>query len=97
MMWADVPGNSDVSPAKIGVMSTTAGKGPGLVFHCSQGAVRVVPRVRQNRAVMEVLDVAGGITQIRLTPAELRTLAGALIKVAAALSAMNEAEDVTQS
>jgi hypothetical protein len=77
-------------------MSATAGKGPGLVFHCAAGAVRIVPRVRQNRAVLEVLDVAGGITQIRMTPDELRTLAGAFLKVATALNALSEPEEVTK-
>lgn len=76
----------------------TAGKGPGIVFRAQNGTgtVRVSPRERRSRAALEVLDAAGGITQISLAPDELRALASALLKVAAALQAVAEDEEVTQ-
>ena len=45
---------------------------------------------------MEQLDAAGGITQIRLTPDELRRYAAALMKVAAALEHCHQDEESTQ-
>ncbi|MBI3183490.1 MAG: hypothetical protein HYZ28_15235 [Myxococcales bacterium] len=80
-------------------MSDTAGKGPGIVLHAhnGSGAVRVCPRHRRNLAVLEVLDLVGGITHIRLSPDELRVLAAAFMKVAAALQATAASEEITQS
>ena len=46
--------------------------------------------------MLEVLDVSGGITQIRLTPDELRALAAQLNKVAGHLQALNLEDEVTQ-
>jgi hypothetical protein len=81
------------------VSQSTAGKGPGITFHTDSGtgAVRVTPRRRQRRAVLELLDASGGITQVRLSPEELRVLASALIKVAVALNAESIGEEITQS
>ena len=77
---------------------SSAGKGPGLVLQSrtGSGAVRVAPREKRNQAVLEVLDSSGGITQIRLSSDELRTLAAQLMKVAAHLQALNQSEEVTQ-
>ncbi|MBS1148970.1 MAG: hypothetical protein H6Q89_668 [Myxococcaceae bacterium] len=77
----------------------SAGKGPGIVLQSrtGSGAVRVAPRDKRNQAVLEVLDVSGGITQIRLSPDELRTLAAQLVKVASHLQALNQSEEVTQA
>ena len=58
--------------------------------------MRLAPRERHNLAVLELLDSAGGITQIRMSPDELRVLAAQLMKVAGHLEAMNHAEEVTQ-
>jgi hypothetical protein len=60
------------------------------------GTVRVAPRLTRNQAVVEQLDAAGGITQIRLTPDELRRYAAALMKVAAALEHCHQDEESTQ-
>ena len=77
----------------------SAGKGPGIVIQSrtGSGAVRCAPREKKNQAVLEVLDSSGGITQIRLSPDELRVLAQQLMKVAAHLQAVNIEEEVTQS
>jgi hypothetical protein len=56
----------------------------------------VAPRLARNQAVVEQLDAAGGITQIRLTPDELRRYAAALMKVAAALENCHQDEESTQ-
>ena len=77
---------------------STEGKGPGLVLQSrtGSGTVRLAPRERRNQAVLELLDNAGGITQIRMSPDELRTLAAQLMKVAGHLQALNLSEEVTQ-
>ncbi|MFT3841645.1 MAG: hypothetical protein QM723_31945 [Myxococcaceae bacterium] len=79
-------------------MSSTAGKGPGIVINSrtGTGAVRVAPRVKKNQAALEVLDPSGGIIQIRMTSSELRLLAGTLMKVAVHLEANEAEEEVTQ-
>ena len=84
--------------ATTGLVSTTAGKGPGLTLRSrtGTGAVRVAARSQRNQAALEVLDAGGGITQIRLSADELRLLAAQLMKVAAALQAAPAAEEVTQ-
>ena len=76
----------------------SAGKGPGIVIQSAtgSGALRVAPRESRNQAVLEVLDAAGSITQIRLTSEELRVLSAQLMKVAAHLQALNLSEEVTQ-
>ena len=53
----------------------TAGKGLVLTLRSSTGtgAVRVAPRQNRSQVALEVLDAAGGITQIRLTLAETET------------------------
>lgn len=60
------------------------------------GMVRLAPREARNQAVLEVLDAAGGITQIRLSPDELRVLAAQMNKVAGHLQALFNSEEVTQ-
>jgi hypothetical protein len=45
---------------------------------------------------VEQLDSVGGITQIRMTPDDLRRYAAALMKVAAALENCHQDEDSTQ-
>jgi hypothetical protein len=80
-------------------VGSTAGKGPGIVLNSrtGTGAVRVAPRVHKNQAAVEVLDPAGGIIQIRMTPNELRLLAATLMKVAVHLEAHSAAEEeITQ-
>ena len=58
--------------------------------------MRIAPRVTRNQAVVEQLDSVGGITQIRMTPDELRRYAAALMKVAAALENCHADEESTQ-
>jgi hypothetical protein len=80
------------------VSKATAGKGPGIVIQSrtGSGAVRLAPREAKNQAVLELLDNAGGITQIRMSPDELRRLAAQMNKVAGHLEAVNNSEEVTQ-
>lgn len=67
-----------------------------LQSRTGSGTVRLAPRERRNQAVLELLDCAGGITQIRMSPDELRYLAMQMMKVAGHLQAMNLSEEVTQ-
>ena len=60
------------------------------------GTVRLAPRESRNQAVLELLDSAGGITQIRMSPDELRLLAAQMNKVAGHLQALHLSEEVTQ-
>ena len=77
---------------------STSGKGPGITFRADNGtgAVRVSARSRQCRAVLEVLGVGGAVSQVRLSPAELRLLARSLDRVASALAATAMPDEVTQ-
>lgn len=72
------------SPTAVVVVSTT-----GATF-------RLAPRVLRNQAVLEVMDGAGEITHVRISPDDMRRLAAALLKVAAALEASNASEETTQ-
>jgi hypothetical protein len=68
-----------------------------VVITSAGGAIlRVAPRLARNRAVVEVLDPAGGITQVRVGPEDLRRFAAGLMKVAAALEAANESDGETR-
>jgi hypothetical protein len=60
------------------------------------GTVRIAPRLQRNQAVVEQIDSAGGITQIRMTTIELRRYAAALMKIAAAIENTHTDEDSTQ-
>ncbi|MHB8877479.1 MAG: hypothetical protein ACYC8T_27620 [Myxococcaceae bacterium] len=77
---------------------STAGKGPGITFRAGNGSgtVRVSAKSKESQALLEVLGVAGTVSQIKLTPGELRVLAQTLNKVAAALTAAAMADEVTQ-
>ena len=68
-----------------------------LQSRTGSGVVRVAPRDKRNEAVVELLDPSGGITQIRLSSDELRTLAQQLLKVAAHLQALYLPDEVTQA
>ena len=74
------------------------GYAPAVVIQSrtGSGAVRLAARERRNQAVLELLDSAGGITQVRLSPDELRFLAAQMMKVAGHLQALNLSEEVTQ-
>lgn len=63
----------------------TAGKGLVLTLRSSTGtgAIRIAPRANKSQVAVEVLDAAGGITQIRLTAAEVEAVAEHLKKVLA--------------
>ena len=61
------------------------------------GTVRLAPRESRNQAVLELLDNVGGITQIRMSPQELRMLAAQMNKVASHLQALILDEEVTQA
>ena len=68
-----------------------------LVISSGSGATfRIAPRHHQNKAVLEVLDVAGEITQVRLSPDDMRRLAAGLLKVAALLESTHASADDTQ-
>lgn len=69
-----------------------------MILHSSTktGSVRIAPRLSRNQAVLEVLDCAGEITQLRLSPDDMRRLAAALMKVAAALESSHQSEEATQ-
>ena len=99
-MGAHLPGNIGHSERDnlLVVSKSTEGKGPGVVIHSrtGSGTVRLAPRERRNQAVLELLDSAGGITQIRLSADELKFLAAQMNKVASHLQALNLSEEVTQ-
>lgn len=57
---------------------------------------RVAPRLARNRAVLEVLDEAGDITQVRVSPDDMRRLAAALMKIAAVVEASTPSEETTR-
>jgi hypothetical protein len=67
------------------VGTKTGGKGLVLTLRSSTGtgAVRVAPRANKSQVALEVLDAAGGITQIRLTAEEVSALADHLNKLVA--------------
>lgn len=79
--------------------ANTAGKEPGITFHAQSGTgiVRVSPKPSRSIAVLGVLDEEGQAHEVRLSPAELRILAKALVKVAGALEADGFCEEITQS
>ena len=76
----------------------TAGKGPGLVLraHDESGAVRLSEQRKHRKGVLQILEANGIHSQLELTPSELRVLAQALAKVAAALDAESMVEEITQ-
>lgn len=60
------------------------------------GAVRVAPRQNRSQVALEVLDAAGGITQIRLTLAETEVLAEHLARLASPTKSRRPTDEVTQ-
>ena len=77
----------------------TAGKGLVLTLRSSTGtgAIRVAPRANKSQVAVDVLDAAGGITQIRLTVPEVEALAEHLQKLAApSKSPRRPTDEVTQ-
>jgi hypothetical protein len=76
----------------------TAGKGLVLTLRSKTGtgAVRVAPRPNKSEVALEVLDAAGGITQIRLTLAEAEALAEHLAKLSAPTKSRRPTDEVTQ-
>ncbi len=68
-----------------------------VVIASATGATfRLAPRVHRRHAVLEVMDAAGEITQVRVSPDDLRRLAAALMKTAAAIETANASEETTQ-
>ena len=68
-----------------------------MLVGCGTGATfRLAPRIQRNQAVFELLDPAGQITQVRLSPDDMRRVAAALMKVAAVLETSNASEETTQ-
>lgn len=76
----------------------TAGKGLVLTLRSSTGtgAVRVAPRANKSQVALEVLDAAGGITQVRLTLPEVETLAEHLSRLASPTRSRRPTDEVTQ-
>ena len=66
-----------------------------VVSSTGTGTVRVAPRIGRNQAVIEQLDAAGGITQIRMTPDELRRYAVVLMRIAALLEEELQSDEAT--
>ncbi len=67
-----------------------------VVSSTGTGMVRVAARVSRSQAVIEQLDAVGGITQIRMTPDELRRYAVVLMRVAAVLEEERHTEEATE-
>jgi hypothetical protein len=80
------------------VGAKTAGKGQVLTLRSSTGtgAVRVAPRANKSQVAIEVLDAAGGITQLRLTLPETEVLAEHLAKPASPTRSRRPTDEVTQ-
>ena len=57
---------------------------------------RIAARLQRNKAVVEVLDASGNITQVQLSPDDMRRLAAGLMKVAAVLETTNASDETTQ-
>ncbi|MBL8953550.1 MAG: hypothetical protein JNK82_22430 [Myxococcaceae bacterium] len=68
-----------------------------VVISSATGAtLRIAPRLARRQAVVEVMDTAGEITQVRVSPDDLRRIAAAFMKVAAALETANASEETTR-
>jgi len=68
-----------------------------VVIASATGAtLRIAPRVHRRQAVLEVMDAAGEITQVRVSPDDLRRIAAAFMKVASALETANASDETTQ-
>jgi hypothetical protein len=80
------------------VGTKTAGKGLVLTLRSSTGtgAIRVAPRANKSQIAFELLDAAGGITQIRLTIAEVEAVAEHLGKLLAPHKSRRQTDEVTQ-
>ena len=63
----------------------------------SRATLRIAPRVLRNQAVLEVLDEAGALTQVRLSPVDLRRIAAAMMKVAGLLETASASDETTQA
>jgi hypothetical protein len=75
------------------IVSTTQ----ALVIGSSTGATfRIAPRLNRHQAVLEVMDAAGAITQVRLSPEDMRRLAAALMKLSVAVEAADASDETTQ-
>lgn len=62
----------------------------------SGATFRLAPRLQRNQAVLEVLDAAGEITQVRVSPGDMRRIAAALMKIASVLETSNASDETTQ-
>lgn len=69
--------------------AVVVGSGTGATF-------RIAPRINRQQAVLEVLDSAGNITQVRLGPDDMRRLAAALMKVSVAVENTDASDETTQ-
>jgi hypothetical protein len=68
-----------------------------VVIAAQSGATfRIAPRLQKNVAVFELLDAAGDITQVRVSPDDMRRIAAALMKIAAVLETTNASDETTQ-
>jgi hypothetical protein len=77
----------------------TSGKGPGLTLRASNGSgtVHVQLDPEDGRGVLHLLDSYGGLSQLRLSPDEMRAVAQALLRVAAASLAWGEATEISRN
>ena len=78
--------------------ASTAGKGPGIVLRATNrsGTLRGSVARRRLKGMIEGLDASGQTAEIGLTAEELRALAQALRKVAAALTAESLTDEKTR-
>jgi hypothetical protein len=67
-----------------------------MIASATGATFRLAPRLTRHQGVLEVMDAAGEITQVRISPADMRRLAAALMKVAGALESANASDDTTQ-
>ena len=76
----------------------TAGKGLVLTLRSSTGtgAIRIAPRANKSQIAVELLDAAGGITQIRLTLVEIDAVVDHLNKLVRPQKNRRTTDEVTQ-
>ena len=80
-------------------MGHSAGKGPGLTLRAANGSgtVHIQLEPEDGKGSLHILDCFGGLARLTLSPDELRAVAQALLRVAAAGLAWGEATEITRN
>ena len=77
----------------------SSAKGPGLTLRAANGSgtVHVTLDPDEGKGAVHILDAYGGLARLQLSPDELRAVAQALLRVAAAGLAWGEATEITRN